>query len=178
MPKLSIVLLLDDKTDRFVIGLSRRLSRRSDTMFTLDGRRFYPHITLSGVRVTRVRTAVMKRDVARIASRCAPFRVSLSDFSESRRYFGWNCVRDARLSGLRKRAVSYMAGLDGVLLSKPVYRPHVTITRFRRRSDVKKGFEVIRSKKAGFIARYIALCRNSHHGTVTKIIAKFRLEVG
>lgn len=176
MALLSIVLLPDNKTSRFVISLSKKLSSESNTFFTLDGEKLYPHITLSDIRSSDENIPAIKNGLAGFAKGFKPFDVALSDFVEDRKWFGWNCVKSASISKLHGEAVRYMAKSKGRPLKRAgLFRPHITITRYRKRSDLKMAFAVIRSRKVRFTARYIALCKKSQHGTVTKIIAKFKL---
>lgn len=169
MTVFSYVLLPDVKVGRYAINLSRNTSHSAKTFFSLDGRKFYPHITLSDINTKSRSTKKMKHNLVKFANEFKPFNVTFLSFEDGQRWFALKCIKDRKIGEFQKSALKYLG--RGSNATNP-YDPHLTITRFRKAQDVKIGYRVCKFRRISFTAKTIALCSKARHGTVTKIIMK------
>lgn len=177
MVELHIALLPDKRTGRSIIKLSKKLSRKFDTFFTLDGRKAYPHVTLFACNSDANHIKAVMPEIKNLAGKFKPLNIQLSSFVNDGQFFIWKCVKSGKLVKLRRGVASGVRLVYGYRSkASKAYKPHITITRLKNTSDFKSVYKLVKQQKTSFTADYIAVCKTSvKHGTVTQIIAKYKL---
>lgn len=177
MVKLRIVLLPDNKVSRCAIKFSKKLCNEAATFFTLDGKHVYPHITLFRAQFPNNHIEEIRMELEKLANEVKPFRVQMPEFAgDDRGFFEWRCLKSSSIKRLRNKAVKCLAKfIEASLDDSKNYRPHLTLTQFKNALEVKNAYSTLSACRTDFMANYIALCGGAERGTVTKIIAKFKL---
>ena len=197
----NVVLLPPEEMSLEAIRLSRLVASHFPVEFVLDGKTFYPHLTLYQLEIPDKNVSIVIKHVSDI------FKTSINaNFSH---YFGalngflsWDCLRNKNLFNLHKAIVKNLNPVRerSILPSKKLrydflteqdylqiekfgssglfeyFRPHITITRLKNGNNYKKALEILPYKKPLIIDfKKAVLGKLSIHGTVTEIIKEFKL---
>jgi len=198
---LNIAILPDENTQREAIEMSEKIAQSVSSEFVLDGKNFYPHISVYQAHYPLKNLEKLKKAVALLAT-STPASIHLQSFDIAYGVWTfWNCVDDGRLIKLHNTAVKAAnplreglimpqladrPGLSaddksdiqsyGSLLIGPRYRPHITLTRLSSESDESRVRELLGQEKAvRFKPRSLILGYLGDHGTVIGIIEEFPL---
>src|SRR3989344_2231095 len=196
---LNIVILPDEKVQQKALELSRKVSEKFETYFTLDNKKYFPHITVYQTHYPHKNVLALKEKLFKFAKNIKPFKVSASEITSIfNSWISWNLFKTKELTdlelqvlelanplregliseGLKEIAQSEQDSEEienyGALLLKDRYTPHITITRIKDSDKVKEAVELIHEmNEYEFLVDKLYLGNLGEHGTVNKIVDEF-----
>lgn len=198
--KLNLVILPDKKSNKISIDLSKKLSEKFKTFFILDGVELYPHISLYHVLFPIKNHGKIVEKIKSLAENTKPFNISLNrvTFENFSKVLHWKCELTPELASLHKRLIEDINPLRegvyenylkdcteeekkniekyGYIHALELYDPHITITRFDDREEIKSVLtQLPPSIERMFDVSKIHLGKLGDHGTVTEILEEFPL---
>lgn len=179
------------------IDLSRRL-KQGGGLFVLDGKRYYPHVTLYMSEFPVQNLGVMKTALKRIAAATRSFTLRPVRYRLQEAYVDISFRRTGDVLRLHRTVVRVLSPLrEGLIRPKDLARlhqfskakrrnlqkygydnihsqflPHLTFTKLRR--ELKNVLQRLPRYDFSFQAERIALFRSAAHGTCRKLIAQFK----
>lgn len=198
---LNIAILPDEKMGRLAISLSKKISHHARSEFTLDGKHFFPDITLYQACYPRVALVQLEKRVAFLAREIRPFEIRMGNFTlPFGTFVSWNCKKSRLLLNAHKKIVRAVNSLrKGLilphLLKLPAlsardrkeiaghgslhvldnFKPHLTVTRIARTEDSALALSTVKKFRQGsFLANEIVLGYLGPHGTITKIVSRYK----
>ena len=181
--------------------MSKNLRKRG-ALFTLDGKKHYPHITVYMTEFPLKNVPEVIIRLKKIFSNVRSFHMKSLEYHQGATGYVDVSFKQARMiARLQKLIVKTLNPLREGLVRKadmkklhalskrerhnikrygyrsiaPNYRPHLTFTRLQKR---KWGMDVladIPQKDFSFIAREMVLLRAGKHGTGREVVKRFRL---
>jgi 2'-5' RNA ligase len=198
---LNIAILPSEKIIEQAIKMSQKVSDEVGSRFTLKQKTLIPHITVYQAQYPSKNIDRLKNIVEDFALKTELFDIKLNQIAVSHGTFlFWNCEKSPILQDLHEKVVklanplreglvpSQLADREnlspgdeydiktfGAMLIGPRYKPHITIARLSKDNDVQNAVRVLDgSKEESFKPRALFLGYLGEHGTVVKIIKKYR----
>ncbi|HLC39345.1 MAG TPA: hypothetical protein VJJ76_00495 [archaeon] len=201
---LNAILLPDETVKQASIEMSQKLSLKYDVLFTLDGIRYHPHITIYQALYPERNYRIIVDGLREVASSKKQVGVNMREivyypFSRysARGFVHWNCESNQDLLELQKRVLDVANPLREGLIPEGLlkmekrklvdsevqsinttgslpYPFHITITRLR---DSRISGWSIPRKKMSFTTNKLYLGRLGDHGTVVEILKEFPFRV-
>jgi len=190
----NIVVIPTPVIARLAIRVSKNL-KTTHSYFTLDDKKYFPHITLYMATFNTRHIGQVKRLLGSIAQKTKPFPIYSSHYRTiSPGYVDMSFIRSKSIAALQRHIIQALNSLrhhsDSTLLGlrslqrKNVlrygyrsvgrnYTPHLTIARFKKlpnsiRSSIPK-------MNFSFTALALGIYLLAEHGTCKKLVAKFTI---
>ena len=145
--------------------------------FVVDGKAFYPHITLFRGTISKDSLPFVYKFLSGLAKKAEPIKLKTAEYEFVRGYLTLAVAPLKKIKQLRQGVYESLRPLvtphNGRM--KRVYRPHITLTRFLNPRDARKA--VKGNVRPRFTVPVIAIgvTLSDHHGQVYKILKQFRL---
>jgi 2'-5' RNA ligase len=175
----NIVILPPPEVAREAIIWSRQVAAKYTTDFVLDGKEFYPHITLFQGEYPDGNIATLTEKLNHTAKLTAPFSVRGKVFVVFERFLFLEMHKDESIATLQHGIFSE-AGKLGKKLSSvagEIFLPHITITRFQQAGDAKKAVSLLPAAYIGFEVHSLFLANIGLDGSVNEIFKEFPLQM-
>jgi len=200
---LNIIILPDEKVKQTSIELSRKLTSKYDTYFSLDGARYHPHITIYQLQFPDKNFDKLNTLIREIASATKPITVQLGAIIHCAEYpnngfVSWNCEYNHNLIDLQRRVLEIANSLREGLVTAGIGaldRSKLTpdeihsidtngsllpnllfpfhITIGRIRDSKEKTKEIMPRREMSFLAEKIFIGKLSEHGIVSEILEEY-----
>ncbi len=197
----NIIVRPDKHIAEVAISLSRKIAGEFKTDFVLDGKTFFPHITIYQAAYPEKNIAEVEKQIVKAVKSVKPFDVKLFEYQSMLGFVFWNAEKDNPFLSLHKKIITGMNSLRegsilpgelprlsdpqvpdfikqsiknyGAALAMDAFTPHLTITHFINPSDASLARETLSSKKLQFCASSVWLANIGPHGTVNEILQEF-----
>lgn len=202
--RLNTAFILPEDILERVVQLSRELSNKSETYFTLDNLNFYPHITIYPPVYPENNVDRVLKELEILTSKLHSVNLIFTDIQTIQGWIGiyfdltlelkrlhqeivgrLNPLREGALRDKYKNGSDYMMNFSneqvrniqsyGYPDAMTLYKPHLTITRFKNESIAEQVADKIKWDISDFIVERIGVHLTGEHGTCTKRIAEFKL---
>ena len=201
--RVDIALQPTKAAQEYAIRLSKEISQKTDTYFTLDNKNFYPHATLYATEYPDKNIEKILRITQEIASETKTFIITLESLKSHQGYIDFQLVKTEECMDLHEKIVTQLNPFrENHLRDKytqreelvkytqeqqkyikkygyaevfTTFRPHITLSRTK---DEKIADEIIKQLKfihLQFSFTTIAAYTMGDHGTCTGIIEEFHL---
>ena len=172
MIKRNIIILPDILVSKRAIELSGKLSTQYKTTFTLDGKQFYPHITLYQAEYLQESMIGLEQKLFHIAKSISPFCVRATTFSTFRGFLFLNIKKDNEVVSLQKSIISALGPLSKSLspLAGDTFVPHITITRLQYPDDAKRAVSILGRTEISFEVHSLHVADIGPDGTVNELL--------
>lgn len=174
--------------------------RKEKTFFTLDGKRFHPHVTLYMTEFPKKNIALVKHTLREYLHRGRHFHLTFDRYRHSRKGFvDARFKRREKIVQLHKEIVQILNPFREGLLRKrdkerfqsenkqrqknlrlygyrdafSLFSPHLTFTRLKNPN--RRIVTTLDKQHWSFIVQTIGLFQSSTHGTCKKLLATFHL---
>jgi hypothetical protein len=203
---LNVALVFDDKTSSELIKISKEISHRTGSIFTL-GSRSCPHMTLYMGEYPEENVLLLLREIGGISKDKGVFNLIYKDLALDLTNYLWVVFQDdSYIRSIHKEVVYRVNPLrDGKVRSKyekseiknrltkdqlslikkygtyqvlDYYHPHLTITKFHTKTRFKdnKRDYGLPLKKLKYRVEAIVVCVIGNNGTCKEIIKRFQLK--
>ena len=197
----NIIIRPDEIVTSSVIGFSKQLAKQFPTDFVLDGKSFYPHISIYQATYPENNLNRMEKRVAELAKRITPFDVDLVEFTSMLEFIFLDAVKNDNLVSLHELVVKetnpfregniipaelprlsdpntpeyikYSIRTYGAALVMDAFLPHITITHCTKLSDVELAKQKLQMRKFHFRANSLWMADIGPFGTVNNLILEF-----
>ncbi len=175
----NIVILPPPTVAKQAMAWSRKIAAEYKTDFVLDGKHFYPHITLYQGEYSEENLTFMEEKLVSIARTTSPFTVQPKAFRIFERFLFLEMNKDEGIAALQRRIFSDVGKLGKKLSSVAgeIFLPHITITRFHQAEDAKQAVSKLQMVKFEFTARALHLVNIGLDGSVNEIFKEFPLQM-
>lgn len=197
----NIIILPPPDIAKLAIGWSKDIAERYPTKFILDGKNYYPHITLYQAAYPDKNVHTAEEQLLRIASQSKPFQIGAGEFSTLVGFVFLDFVKTGKLFSLHKKIVEVCNPLRegeiipaeiknlanpevpeyikhsirtfGSALAMDVYMPHISISRLQSFTQAEKASQLLEKKKIAFEVKSIFMANIGLDGTVNEILREF-----
>ena len=204
MQEFNVCLIPNKKIQQTCIKLSQEISQQYQTNFILNHKNPIPHISIYHIGIPTKNKNKLFNLVENISKTHQPFKVKSKNFFQFDNFFFINTnisnsfirlhnnvvdtLNPLREGFLRNEIKEFInnpnvsqqrkkyAQKYGYFLVKNEFIPHITITNFLNRSDIKQVIKKFNLPKFSFIADKIFITKIGPYGTVSKIIKEYRLK--
>lgn len=193
---LNIILLPDEQTRNKAIELSRNLSNKVPTYFSLNPQNPLPHMTIYQALFPSKNQEKVKDIIKKITSQYEPLEIAMDQFVANvvNEFVWWNSLKTDSFENIQNEIIRETNPLREGLIAEGLktYKvtpeqkdqiekygailthPHITITRLKDAKYGQRTLEILgHPQKLQFKAESIALGYLGEHGTVTGIIESF-----
>lgn len=179
MTKRNIVVLPGLLVSRQAIELSRQISKQYKTTFVLDGKKFYPHITLYQAGYPQNVLASLEQKLTRIVKSVSPFYIRSANFSTFRGFLFLNIHKNKEIVLLQESIFSALGPLSNSMspLAGDAFVPHITITRLQNPDDSKSALPLLGKIEISHEAHSLCLANIGPDGTVNEIFKEFPFQM-
>lgn len=177
--RLNIAIIPSKEVSEFAIKVSKEFSEKYPTEFTLDGKKFFPHITIYPVEIATKSLKKFINKIRVVVEKIDKFNVrfgrlwSVRDNGEC--WVGIPVFKDKKIKLLNKHIVN---GIDlsgkARSLAFETYHPHLTITSFAL-EVVQGSVRLPKMKNETMIVDRIGIFEMGSHGTCKKVLYEFEL---
>lgn len=201
----NIVILPPPEVAREAMDWSRQIAAEYKTDFVLDGKAFYPHVTLYQAAYPDKNQTVLEEKLTALAKYTKSFQVSSADFSTIAGFVVLDFKKNEELVSLHKKIVTMCNPLRegenipseqknltdpnvpefikhsirtyGSALDMEAFAPHITITRLQNFVDAEAAEKVLKYKSLSFTVSNIYLANIGLDGSVNEIFKEFPLQM-
>jgi 2'-5' RNA ligase len=201
--KRNIVIIPDAQGIKKAIELSRQISQKFGTSFVLDGKNFYPHITLYQTAYPTMNLTHVVTKLSEVSRTMKSFRVQIHGYKTMMGFIFLHAIRSRELFLAHKHIVSVLnplregavipsdeAMLDssnvshkikhcirtyGSILAMDTYMPHITLCRLKDPNQTNDVFAMLPTVDLAFDVRDIYLANVGQDGSVNEILERFPL---
>jgi 2'-5' RNA ligase len=178
--RLNIAIILSKEISKFAIKVSKELSEKYKTEFTLDGKNYFPHITVYPVEIAKkdLKSFVVK--TREVVEKTAKFNIKFGRFwtaSENGEcWVGIPVIKNEKLKLFHKHVVSGL-NLSGKVhtLAYETYNPHLTLTSFVGEID-PENIVLPQLKSKTMEVNKVGIFEMGLHGTCKKLLHEFDLK--
>lgn len=195
----NVLILPSAEVAKEAIDLSKQISEKFQTKFSLDGVDLLPHITMYLAEYPSKNFTNIKTFVQQIAQETKPFSIRLEDFSAVSGFIFWDVVKNRLLQSLHEKVLKTLNPLrEGLLfdvdlpgltegqrkgmseygyaLALEEYLPHITLTRLIEHDQTGQVIANLPPVTAKFKVESIYLALVGEEGTCPGVIEKFSLK--
>jgi 2'-5' RNA ligase len=193
----NIVILPPPEIAEQAMTWSREVASEYKTDFVLDGKQFYPHITIYQAAYPDRNLPYVEKQLTELVKYVKPFRVKSTTFSTMVGFIFLNFTKSEELISLHKQIVEICNPLRegegipaelknltdpnvpefikhsirtyGSALAMEAYMPHITISRLQNRQDADRALEVLGKTEVTFDVHGISLGNIGIDGSVNEI---------
>ena len=198
----NIVLLPPKEVSEEAIRLSKLIAKSFAAEFVLDGKNFYPHLTLFQLSIP-MKSLPVVNDLLKNTLKSTIETKFDKYYGAQNGFISWDCQINQQLLELHKKVIdktnhfrrnrplpskklqyNFLTTKDNIQIKKfgssgllENFRPHITITRLKDGKYYKEALEALPVKKTHLVKfTKAALGELSTHGTVIKIISEYKLK--
>ena len=197
----NIVLLPDEDLSNHAIVTSLLIGHDKNVCFKLIDGKFYPHVSLYMCQIKEHDIAVVSEMLKSLANKYEEFKLEASGFGNAERFFDIeyeksnaitslqnevldkvNPVRDGMREKDKARLITAV-GLEKLNLDTygyrsvgELFRPHLTITRFKKLETYKAPVEIGKPQEYSGTFNRIGLFMMGDDGTAVSELASFQLK--
>jgi hypothetical protein len=182
---------------------SRQIAATYTTDFVLDGKTFYPHITLYQAAFPDKNISFVEQQLDALAGQVNPFRVRSEDFISLVGFVFLKFIKSEELVSLHRQIVGlcnpiregenipaevqnltdpnvpefikYSIKTYGSALAMDAFLPHITLSRLKNFSETENARAMLEKKDMAFDVHSIHLANIGPDGTVNEIYKEFPL---
>jgi len=197
----NIVLLPPKAINDEAIRLSKLIAKKYPVEFILDGKNFYPHLTLFQLSMPIKSLPVVNGSLKDTLKSTIETKFD-TYYGAQNGSISWDCQINQQLLGLHKKVIgktnhfrrnrslpfkklhyNFLTTKDNIQIKKfgssgllENFRPHITLTRLKDGSHYKEALRLLSFKKPLLVKfKQAAIGELSTHGTVVKIISVYKL---
>lgn len=198
--RLNTVLMIPDHVASDVIALSKSLGEHNDAHFVLDGKDYYPHITLYSPEYPTHNLNEVFNRVQNIATNQKSIQCAIGDIRTGEGFISLEVELTKELNGLHTEVVAALNPLRedhvrekyvtdyqiqfsdekienikkfGYPNSMSLYRPHLTVIRLKDKEKAEALALHIDFSKMRFVADKIGVYEMGEHGTCRKLLKEY-----
>ena len=195
----NIAIIPPKNISKRAISISRALAKKR-TLFTLDGKNYFPHLTIYMTEFPVKNINVVKDLLKQALNSASSFKINSSGYRNDKSGFiDVNFKRNKSITHLQRKIITVLNPLrEGLIrksdkekfkqLSKAEkrnlmlcgyrsissnYSPHLTLTRFKEFD--KNAISGIKKYDFSFHVKEIGFFKSGKHGACRKLLAKFKL---
>ena len=201
--RLNIAIMPNKEIFEYAIQVSSEFSKRARTLFTLDGKNFFPHITIYSPEFPEKNVLKVIKEVSTIITSKKRFLSEFTFPDKELGYWAINVRRNAKLHELHREILHKINYLrDGVLREKysnakyfdslseekrsnilefgypnvlDQWVPHLTVTRFEDEEKVNWATKNYEWGKDSLSVESVGVFEMGKNGTCVKLLEKFDL---
>jgi 2'-5' RNA ligase len=184
---------------------SRKIASEYKTNFVLDGKQFYPHITVYQAAYPDKNFPQVETQLKKLVKNIKPFTVKTGDFSTLVGFIFLNFDKSEELVSLHKQIVGICNPIRegenipaevknltdphvpefikhsirtyGSALAMDAYMPHITLSRLQNPSEADKVLVKLRHTKISFDVQSVRLGNIGLDGTVNEVFKEFPFQM-
>jgi len=200
---LNVVCLPDSEITKQAIHLSSEVSKLAESNYTLDGIKYFPHITLYQSAFPTKNIDSIKSALTSLANQIRPLDIRMNNLSVLLEFLFWDAVKTPELLALQSAVVAALNPFrEGSLLSEDrqrldmpdfpqvmkdniqtygypligdLYSPHISLTRFTDSTLALKAQRQLETPSMQFTVSSLHLANRGPDGTVNKIFENYQL---
>jgi len=202
--RLNTVFKLPGEITEKVVTLSKEIGEKNETVFTLDGIQFHPHITIYSPEYPESNIDKILKTLKEIASRTAKIQLNFQEIKSHDGYIGIYFKLSPEIKSLHEEIVAklnplrkshlrekYQSGSDYQMDFSPgqlenitkygypdamnLYKPHLTIIRLKDALLSEKIAKDLKWEFTQFLIEKLALYKMGEHGTCKELLGEFLL---
>ena len=197
----NVVLLPPKEVNEEAIRLSKLIAKSFAVEFVLDGKNFYPHLTLFQLSIP-IKSLPVINDLLKDTLKSTIETKFDKYFAAQNGFISWDCQINQQLLELHKKVINktnhfrknrplpskklqynFLTTKDNIQIKKfgssgllGNFRPHITLARLKDGSHYKEALSLLPFKKPLLVKfKQAAIGELSTHGTVVKIISVYKL---
>lgn len=169
-----IVLIPSKEVCSKAMAVSRQLEKRGG-LFTLDGVKYFPHITLFATEFSEKNIPTIEKNVRGIALQTRPFKMtSLRYRQEGHGYVGVDYRKSKSIKGLREKIIDSLHSVCEKCKRRKEFIPHLTFTKFEHYTP--SALSRIEERDFSFQASAIGIFYLGTYGTCRKLVNLFEMK--
>jgi 2'-5' RNA ligase len=197
----NIVLLPPPNIAQQAMNWSRQISRTDTTDFVLDGKKFYPHITVYQAAYPQKNISLVESRLAELVKHMHPFQVHAENFSTIVGFVSLDFIKTKELVLLHEHIVDRCNPLRegeiipaeaknllsplvpeyikhsirtyGSALDMEVFAPHITLTRLQQFDLAKNAESHLKFQTISFEVHSLWIANIGIDGTVNELLKEF-----
>lgn len=179
MVKRNIIILPPPEATRQAIAWSQDIANRYPVSFVLDGKNFYPHITLFQGEYVQTNEASLEKFLVRTVSQMQSFSVRLNRFGSLDTFIFLNAERDESLISLQKTIFETAKTLGRSLspIAGDIFVPHITLTRLKNAENIEMVPDGFGKPNVSFRVSSLYLANIGPNGSVNEIFREFPFQM-
>ncbi len=194
----NVAIIPPSEVSKRAVTISKKLEQYG-TYFTLDGKKYYPHITLYMTEFPSKNIERIKKLLHSIVESTLQFQIVSREIRQLNNdgFVDVAFEKNTEVGNLQKRIIGKLNPLrEGLLRKKDLtmfntfshleqrnltaygykdvsesYIPHLTFTRFPKLKNI-----ILKNENCTFTVKNIGLFQSGNHGTCNRLIADFRLK--
>ena len=178
---LRIVLIPERKLSSVVIELATKCAKFGEPYYTIDGKKYLPHLTIYFGSFPIVK----KRKVFSVVNKISKEFTNIKlEYKLTKSLLGWLWIEFKLKGNLKKMHKEMLLKLSSLGKVHPYnreenYKPHISLLKYknyRLSSKISKLQLNINKDSLDASWTHLALANSEEHGTVSKILKKYKLK--
>lgn len=202
--RLNTVLKPPEKIAEKIIALSQEIGKNQAAEFILDGRNFFPHLTLYSPEYPLNRLNDVVEKVKILAKQMPPIKMEYSGLRSGQGFIVLDFALTPAIKEMHETIVNVLNPLRedhhkekydapdyqmrmseeqknninkyGYADAISLYRPHLSVIRLKDEKIAREICQNISWREKGFIINTLAVYKMGKHGTCTELVAEFFLK--